>query len=301
MAGVSLKPLKENRGFEPQRILLYGRPKTGKTFAAGKLARKYKVHYVGIENGHDVFLGADFPEELLDNIMLYNIKDKKDLPVGIETSMAIFRAKGPARWCTAHGKLNCQICTKAQKEFVDLDVRTLTANDVLVFDSLTQLTDSCKNLIWGEAIDYLGEDAVKEKMERDHYGQMGNIMREIFSYIQQLPCHVVCISHEQELEMSDKSKRLGPICGTQNFSKQFSRVFSHLIYSELKNGKYVLNSMGIGKNNIDVGTRSGIALEKYPEMDLCDVISGTRPPAPPPAAKPGATIVKPGVAGLIKK
>lgn len=254
--------------FTPQKILIYGEPKTGKTLVTGKLAKYFKLDWFDLEAGVSTLFQLD--KELQDNIEVISIKDTKMNPQAVLTMDSLFRGI-KLKICDVHGTHNCKTCTEG---FVNIDLKDIGPDHVVVIDSLTQLSDS--------AIAYATrnlEDGAK--IEYSHWAAQGFYLSRILSAIQQAPFNIVVITHADIIKGADDVERLRPICGTREFSQKVAKYFDHVVYMESKNLKHVAASSTSYKNNILTGSRAGIALEKYAAPDLACLLFAKHPNPPP--------------------
>jgi len=251
------------------RVIVFGAPKTGKTLLAGKLAEYYNLKWVDMENGHETLF--QLPEEWQERIELIALPDTRSYPIAIETCLKM--VKGKVDICETHGKVGCLVCRKQQKDsgsetddgyFIHFDPNTLTSNDVVVYDSLTQLTNSAiAHMTKNESDDY--------KLSWDDWGNLGKLIDIFLSHIQQAGYNVVVISHETEAETEGKKKTLVPVGGTRNFSRNVAKYFDHVIYAERKNKKHVFASSTDYSTTILAGSRSNIGIEGYDEPSLLQI------------------------------
>ena len=245
------------------RCIIYGAPKTGKTLLAGKLAEHYDVILVDMEKGKEVLF--QLPVAWQERIELINLPDTRNYPVGIETCLKM--VKGPVSICEIHGKVGCMICKKEQmtakkanpdildtEYFIATDLPALGPESVVIFDSLTQLTNSAiAHITRKQPEDY--------SCEWDDWGNLGKLLDIFLSHIQQANYNVIVISHESEVETATKKKVIVPVGGTRNFSRNVAKYFDHVIYAELKNKKHRFFSSTTDSTNITAGSRTGISLE----------------------------------------
>lgn len=252
---------------QTHRCIVYGGPKTGKSLLAGKLAEFYNLIWVDMENGHETLF--QLPEEWQDRIELISIPDTRSFPIAIETVLKM--VKGKVSICEAHGKVSCVICKREETDrckeveadqhhdvhnslFTDVDLNSLDHSSVVVFDSLTQLSNSAIAFITkNEPDDY--------KLNYDDWGNLGKLLDIFLSHIQQAGYNVVVISHETEAETEGKKKTLVPVGGTRNFSRNIAKYFDHVIYMERKNKKHVASSASTYATNILTGSRTDVSIE----------------------------------------
>ena len=243
------------------RCIIFGPPKAGKSLIAGKLAEFYKIIWVDMENGHEVLF--QLPEEWQERVELVNLPDTRSYPVAIETVLKM--VKGPVDICEEHGKVGCMICKKNEAEFVHTDLPNMKDPEcIVVFDSLTQLSNSAiAHITKKESDDY--------KLTYDDWGNLGKLLDIFLSHIQQAGYHCIVISHEVESETEGKKKKLVPVGGTRNFSRNVAKYFDHVIYAEVKNKKHVFASSTTYNNVILTGSRTDTALETNDDGSLLPI------------------------------
>lgn len=235
-----------------KHVLIYGPPKSGKTFLASKVAEKYKVIYFGIENGEAVMY--QLPEAWQDNIELVAIPDTKASPMGIKTLMQVIKGnKGTV--CEKHGAWNCATCKIRNDPVVEIHLNALSSDTIVIFDSLTQLTNSAIAFITE------GQDEMY-KMQFDDWGNLSKILDIFLSYVQNAPFHVICITHENMVEMVDGKEKIVPVAGSTKFSRNSAKYFDEVVYCEVKLGKHIAASSTTYAAAILTGSRTGHSIEK---------------------------------------
>lgn len=251
-----------------KKVLIYGPPKSGKTEAVGRLAEKYNLTYFDLENGRDTLF--KLPEEWRKRINMVRIPDTRDFSMAAETCLKVIRG-APSTICWEHGKVSCPNCqdlkTKEPKEgaiLTEVCLRDSGKEDIWVFDSLTQLTNSViANITKNKPDDY--------KLEWDDWGRVGVIMDKFLSHVQNWERNIICISHENSVEMPDKSEKLVPVAGTRNFSRNSAKYFGEVVHAEVLNKKHRLASSTTYKNNVVTGSRAGKTLESSEDAKLLDL------------------------------
>ena len=244
-----------------KHILVYGPPKSGKSLLVGKLAEHFNLIWFDLESGHDVLY--QLPKEHQKRIQLIPIPDTSDYPIAIETCLKVIRG-GPGWVCSEHGKVDCPRCIDRSNkndikpkegniaDFVELSKTPL--DTVVVFDSLTQLTNSgIANISKDHGDNY--------KLNYDDWAKLGRLMDTFLGFVQVAPCHVVCISHESMVETEDKKEKIVPVAGTRNFSRNSAKYFGEVIYCEVKNKKHQFGSGTTYKMDTLTGSRHGLKLE----------------------------------------
>lgn len=242
---------------QTHRVLIFGAPKTGKSQLAGELAEFYNLIWVDMENGHEVLF--KLPLEWQEKIELINLPDTRSYPIAIETVLKM--VKGPVSICEKHGKVGCMLCKKEAAPAVDVNLPALDHNSVVVFDSLTQLTNSAvAHITKNEPEDY--------KLTYDDWGNLGKLMDIFLSHIQQAGYNVIVISHETEAESVTGKNVIVPVGGTRNFSRNVAKYFDHVIYAERKNKKHVFGSSTGYSTNILTGSRTDVIMEDSEKPSL---------------------------------
>jgi AAA domain len=247
------------------RALLFGPPKSGKTQLAGELSREFNLIWFDLENGIDTLL--KLPPEQQSRIEVIKLPDTRSFPIAIETCLkAIKGTKG--KICEQHGKWNCALCIKDSLPVVELELNLLSLDTIVVFDSLTQLTNSAiAHITKNQPDDY--------KLEYNDWANLGKLMDTFLSHVQQAPFNIVCISHETEVEMEDGKQKLVPTAGTRNFSRNTAKYFDEVVYCEVKNKKHVAASSTTYSGNILTGSRTGAVLESQTNASLIEIFKGT--------------------------
>lgn len=243
-----------------RNILIYGAPKSGKTALAAELANNgFNLKVLDLERGSETF-GLVVKPENFDRVEVFNIEDHPSKATAIKTVSQIMHGTGAVTFCEMHGIIACPDCKKAEQEFATLDVREFQPNDVLVVDSLTQLSNSAM-------IHSLGARsplAVK-KPEWDNYSAQGQLLDFVLAKAQAAQYHTIFISHEADLEQEDGSSKLAPVGGTRNYSRNIGRFFDHIVYCQVKNKGHSTISLGTANAKVIAGNRLNIDIAACPE------------------------------------
>lgn len=245
------------------RAIVYGPPKAGKTELAGGLAQKFNLIWFDLESGFTTLL--KLPEELQEKVELIRIPDSKSFPIAVETMLKVITGK-PVEVCEEHGKVNCPFCKKDNKPSVRVALNELGPDTVVVIDSLTQFTNSAVAAITKDKPD-------DYKMDFSDWGNLKALVEKLLSEIQQASYNIVCISHEEEVELEDGRKKIVPVCGSSKSSRNVAKYFDHVIYCEIKNKKHVASSSTTASNQILMGSRTDVALEKSDTPTLLDIFT----------------------------
>lgn len=248
-----------------QRVLIYGPPKSGKSELAGRLSEKFNLLWFDFENGYSTL--RKLPELWQSKIDVFSIPDSRTFPIGIETALKLVKSSGPISLCHSHGKVSCALCAKDPTLYSSINLAALTNETIVVFDSLTQLTNSAiASITKNQPEDY--------KLNYDDWARLGMFLDTFLSQLQQAKYHVVVITHETESEMEDGKMKLVPTAGTRNFSRNTAKYFDHVIYAEVKNRKHVFGSTTTYAPNILSGSRSGISMETSETASLLPIFTG---------------------------
>lgn len=265
---------------EPQKILVYGAPKSGKTRAVGEMAldEHFKsVLWVDIENGSTTLMQLD--KEKRKKISLLKIRDASATPRATQAVMKLVGGE-VAKVCLKHGEHECPECTLAAKKgdttakFVELCLKNESTDFLLVLDSLTQLSSSVMNYILNdEKIDLLEKKGGKGGVTMNHYGKQGIILERILSNIQDAPYHVAVISHEREQEQDDKKSKIGPVGGTTNFSRGVGKFFGHVVRLEILNGNHQGTASTTANAKVVAGSRTQAKIMQDGQIKLVNLFT----------------------------
>jgi adenosyl cobinamide kinase/adenosyl cobinamide phosphate guanylyltransferase len=245
------------------RVLIFGAPKSGKTQLAASLAAKYKLIWFDLENGYGTLL--KLPKDQQERIELISIPDSKAFPIAVETMLKVITGN-TVSICEEHGKVSCPLCKKDGKPEVTLTLKELQNDTVVVIDSLTQFTNSAiAHITKNQSDDY--------KMQFDDWGSLRAVVEKFLSQVQQARYNVVCISHEEEVDMEDGRKKIVPVCGSSKSSRNTAKYFDHVVYCEVKNKKHQAASSTTFANNVVTGSRTDFVMEQAVEPSLLDLFA----------------------------
>lgn len=255
--------LTDKKASATERVLVYGPPKSGKSLLVGKLAEYYNLIWFDNEQGWGVL--KQLPEEWQSRINIISIPDSRIYPISAETWMKAIKGNA-VDICQEHGKVSCALCKKDNKEFERVELNTTPSNTIVVWDTLTQLSNSfIAHITKAQPDDY--------KMEFDDWGYLRILVEKFLSQAQIAGYNLVCITHEEEVEFEDKKKKIVPVCGSSKSSRNTAKYFDHVVYTEIRNKKHVAGSGTDYGMNIVTGSRTGIALENSKEPNLLDIFT----------------------------
>lgn len=277
---------------EPKQMaLVFGESFAGKTYAVGQLARKYKLIWLDLEHGAAT-LATAIPPEFHENVTLVEIKDTPQKPIAVNAVIKILRATGPVKLKAEDGSVGV---LKPEEEFIELDPTSWGTDTVLVIDTLTALSDSAIN-------HYLGtkSDTVFTKKEYSHYDHQGLYLNNALISAQRLGCHVVFITHQEEIEQEDGSEKLTPVGGTRNFAKKIARKFDHTIHCKIYNRKHTYNSVTIKDHKVIAGSRLNVNIESAEDFANMFNLGAQAIKAPSPGTQVSGAL-KSGLAAKLGK
>jgi len=244
-----------------QRVIVYGPPKCGKTQLVSTLSAVFDLLWFDLENGYATLL--KLPTAYQERIELISIPDSRTFPIAVETMLKVIVGL-PVDICEAHGKVSCQLCKKDSAPMVRVELNKLSPNTIVVVDSLTQFSNSCiANITKNQPDDY--------KMEFSDWGNLKTLVEKFLSQVQAAKYNIVCISHEEEVELEDGRKKIVPVCGSSKSSRNTAKYFDHVVYCEVKNRKHIASSATTFSNNILAGSRTDVRLEDSPELTLLSI------------------------------
>lgn len=252
------------------RALVFGGPKVGKTELVAQLSSMFDLFWFDLENGWETLL--KLPKEQQERIELIQIPDTKIFPIAIETCLKVITG-ARVEICHKHGKIACQLCKKDNLPFTVVELNALPQTSIVVFDSITQLANSAMNHITKTMDDTY-------KPEWSDYRNQGQLMDKFLSQVQQAKFNICCITHEAEVEFDDGRKKLVPVAGTTNFSRNTAKYFDHVIYAEVRNKKHTFASSTTYANNILTGSRTDVEIEKSDKPTLLDIFKYQTEPKP---------------------
>ena len=245
-----------------QSVLVYGPPKVGKTQLVSQLATKYNLIYFDLENGSATLF--KLPPEAQNRVELIKLPDSRSYPIAIETCLKVIKGN-PVVIDEATGKVLAPGAKQQEdRTYVELNLNALDSDTIVVFDSLTQLTNSAiSHITKNQPDDY--------KLNYDDWGNLGKLMDIFLSHIQVAKFNVVCISHETEAEMEDGKNKIVPVAGTRNFSRNAAKYFGHVVYCQVQLKKHQFSSTTTSLLNVISGSRTDVNVDKMTEPSLIPI------------------------------
>lgn len=248
-----------------EHALIYGPPGSGKTVAAALLSEFFNILWFDGDKGTSA-IRNNLPEEMQTRIKIINIPDTSDFPLFFNTMYQILTGR-KLNLCVEHGVKDCPVCSKNEEAIrIDIALNVLPRNWIVVMDSMTQYVASAINHSIRKsnklALTSGAPTPMDYKMEFDDWGLLKNIMESTGSFIKDLRCNFVSISHEADVKLEDKSSKLVPVGGSDNSSKNFAKHFDSVVFCRTMNGKHAYASSSVYSSQIQTKTRSNVALEK---------------------------------------
>jgi len=250
-------------------ILIFSRPKLGKTRLAGtaaKIPEVKRIFWFDLENGSQTLLNMGLTEEEMEKITIYKLPDTKETPIAIETMLKAFSVRNKVLICDEHGRDNCVECKREGKPSTPFALSECTHNDLVVVDSGSQLGDSAL------AATMLGKDNMA-KPGWDEYGIQGKWLGDILSVVQQAKhTNFVVLTHELILENEEKKQEIHPLMGTKAFSMKVAKYFGSVIYLYKKLGKHAAASSSVFRPDVVTGSRLNALMEKAGDPDMRTIL-----------------------------
>lgn len=263
-----------------QSVLVYGPPKAGKTQLVSELAQEFNLLWVDLENGHATLF--KLPQEQQERVELISLPDTRVYPIAVETCLKMIKGNRgwvdneTGKWIESEGKL------LPGKEYTEAWLNNLDKSWIVVFDSLTQFTNSAiANITRNKPDDY--------KLEFDDWGNLAVVIDRFLSQIQNAKFNCVCISHETEADQVEGKAKVVPVAGSRNSSRNAAKYFGHVVHMTVHNKKHVATSSTTGSLSVVSGSRTDVALEKMDKPSLIPIFKGEVGTAPQSNGQKAAT------------
>jgi len=255
--------LNQKRASVTKRVLVYGASKTGKTELVGKLAEHYKLLWFDNEQGWSTLL--KLPDDWQSRIDIISVPDSKVFPIAVETWLKVIKGTKTSI-CVQHGKVSCALCAKNNEPVDTVCLDEVGLDTIVVFDSLTQLTNSM--------ISHITKDKPDDyKLQLDDWGNLKFLMDKFLSQVQAAGYNIVCITHEEMVQMEDGKQRIVPSSGSAKSSMFTAKYFDEVVYTEMINKKHRAGSSTNYSMQAVTGSRSGVVMEKQEVPTLLDIFT----------------------------
>lgn len=192
----------ENALPDPARLLLYGKPKSRKTWWAGTASKTHRVIFLDGENGTAIL--SNVPKEQRSRITRIPLGGNTGVPAMARFMALLFKERA-FLWDVTLGE-QCPVQARYIKEdhhYIEVNLDALTTDDVLVADSWTKLCqDVSMEYAIQNGIDFtsgqIGKTAQSGKDDSmDYFRYMDTVLDRVLSLTNTVPCHMVMIGHEQ--------------------------------------------------------------------------------------------------------
>lgn len=250
------------------RVAVMGLPGTGKSTLVSKLASQYKLWWITPDNDCDILF--KLPKKHQENVELFDLPDSANFPVAADTLLKLFQKK-KGSICHKHGVYDCAVCKKDGSPLSSIDLTTMDpARDIVVLDTGSQLGASClAHALRKHSLDY--------KPEWDDYGILRRWSEFFTSEWQAAQYNLIVVFHAIEAELEDKRKKLVPAFGSKDQSSKVGKAFSHIVYTDVVNGKHKAFSASTYSNSVMTKSRTDFEIEKLAEPSLAPVFAGLVP------------------------
>ena len=256
-------------------FLIYGEPKTGKTRLVATIAKIPELKRIfwfdtenGIETISTMYREGVLTDEQVEKIILIKIPDTRIQPTAIETMLKSIASPNAVTICDKHGKVDCATCKKTGEPAIDFDYKSLTHEDAVVIDSMSQVGASALSAAClGKAAEY--------KPLIDDYGATGKWLGDLCTVLQAAQyCHIFAITHVlTDYNETTKVTKLYPLCGTRNFSEKFAKYFGNVIFTSKKLKQHNAISSTTADATVQTGSRLGLLLDGMRDPDLAKLLT----------------------------
>lgn len=276
---------------EPEKILLYGAPKTGKTFLAATAPGDIYFLVVGPRNELKTLMSPSFRQ-------LY--PDKK-----ISYDYVMEKVGKRGQFIEADGfDIACDTLDEALQlhEKGDLPIDTLVIENASTLIEMQMNKAMEINYYSGgdnkanKALSKLREDNIRVMGDND-WGSAQSLMTQFASWIFKLPFHVILIAHEWIVESQDRKTKNKIIHAIQpsfigkhrtDMPRMFDNVWRTTVEGGGRNARFSLTTLGTDGGSsaptIVAGSRvGGVLPEKMYDADLTDIIEKFKAAAGPPS------------------
>jgi hypothetical protein len=251
-------------------ILIQGEPLTGKSTLASKMAELgWNLIWFSMDGNHSIL--SKLSKAAQDRVTLIRLPDTREFPIAADVIRKV--SKYPLEDCNIcdnHGMVNCSVCQKVNLPFELINLGRLPQNTIVVWDNLSQLSDSFINLITkNKPVDY--------KLQLDDWGSLRFHMMDILNRIKVAPYNLICISHSIEALDEAGNKKLMPMVGSAEFSRKVAGYFDDVIFLSLSNNKHRQGSSTTYTHQAVVGSRRDIKIEDMKEPSLAPFFNWIEP------------------------
>lgn len=237
------------------KVIVFGPPKSGKTALLAQLATAgFKLHVCDLEQGIKTLLNPGILDpKFRENISVVNIPDHRLKPVAISTVKKILSGSKQVI-CFSHGVPMCPVCAKIPgSAHTEINLSTFTKDDILVIDTLSQLSSSALNFTIKNEIMKPGGEEYKPTF--NDYMAQGAHLDHVLSLIQALNLNILVLSHDIDIDKKENSERLVPLGGTRNFSKTVAKYFDVVGFATIVNKKHRVFTSSTYSPDVLTGSR----------------------------------------------
>jgi len=243
-----MPPASQISATRPARILIYGKGKTKKTWWTCDAVRAgYNVILLDGDDGSHIVRQMGLSQPELERLEVLDVVNAPGNPAFARFMAMLSRTETPFTW-QVEEKRRYIGAPKPGMSYVDIDVRKLPSDAVLVFDSWTALAAST-------SLQYALENKIDladaEKTDWDGFGFSGRFLDHILNFIHTIPCHVVVIAHATVYEKRAKdqktilSQTIQPISSTGPHGAKLIKHFSDVLYfQQLSGTAFYIDSQG---------------------------------------------------------
>jgi hypothetical protein len=233
--------------------LIYGIPKSGKTYWLGLLSHHFKLLYFDLESSRETFYSKENKGVFnLPNIFVQPVLDSAHKPLAWSLFMKFFKGENMTM-CAKHGLASCKSCGDSKKyseNYVTYNINKIPKDVIVVVDSGSQLDTSIRGHVYGK------KDWEKAKATFDEWARVNNTWDIIGTCCQNaaiIPVKLIMTFHQHV----DDDKSILPSISTTNYSRTFGKYFSMCIRTKTDNRKFSTSVWSTDDKGV-TGNRSGI-------------------------------------------
>lgn len=278
---------------EPLRILIYGKPKSRKTWWAGTASATHRVTLLDGENNSGIL--RLLPAEQQASIARIPLASKPNSAAFAAFTTAMFRHHR-FLWSLDESRIIDKRHLNPSHDamwFLDVDIYKLTTDDVIIIDSWTKLVaDVTAQYAAENSVDIFAGERGKKTQKGgndaiDYFRVMDIALDAILGAMQSMPCHLILVGHQQDYEVehktplgTKKANRIQVISGSGKHSAKIPAFLSDVLWFETNDGG-ATTTIHCGSDALRDGGGANVPPEKhqFPGWEFSSLLAATNKPA----------------------